>query len=348
MYKKKKFKVPLDKFINYALYHPKRGYYMHKNPFGKDGDFITAPYISIIFSEMICLWLISFWEKFYMGKEINIVELGAGNGELMYQIINSAEKFNVFFNKCNFKIFEKSRKLIELQKKKLKKNKIVWLKNLNELNNKPTIFIGNEFLDALPIKQYIKSDSKWYERYVENVSGSYKFTNIKCDIKKIEKKLNFKISKNQKFLEISFEAVKLLKNLNGIISKKGGCILMIDYAYLNNKMFDTLQAVKKHKKVNVLKEVGSADITHIINIPILKKITKSFNLEFDYNTQRDFLLKLGIMKRAEILAANKKSFLEKANIFYRINRLIGKNQMGELFKVIYFYKKRKKFKLGFE
>ena len=321
---------------------------MHKNPFGKDGDFITAPYISIIFSEMICLWLISFWEKFYKGKEINIVELGAGNGEMTYQIINSAKKFNFFFKKCNFKIFEKSRKLIELQKKKLKKNKIVWLRNLNELNNKPTIFIGNEFLDALPVKQYIKSDTKWYERYVEKISGNYKFTKIKCDIKKIEKKLNFKISKNQKFLEVSFEAVKLLKNLNSIISKKGGCILMIDYAYLNNKMFDTLQAVKKHKKVNVLNEVGSADITHIINIPILKKITKSLNLEFDYNTQRDFLLKLGIMERAEILAANKKNFLEKANIFYRINRLIGKNQMGELFKVIYFYKKQKKFKLGFK
>ena len=112
-------------------------------------------------------------------------------------------------------------------------------------------------------------------------------------------------------------------------------------------MQDTLQAVKKHKKVNPLKDVGNIDISHVINISFLKKIAKKIDLELDFNTQRDFLLKLGILQRAEILATNK-NFLEKANIFYRINRLIDKKQMGELFKVIYLYKKNKKFKLGFK
>ena len=87
MFNKKNCKIPLDKFISNALYHPKKGYYMKKIPFGKDGDFITAPNISKIFSEMIFLWLISFWEKFYKGKKINFVELGAGNGEMIHQII---------------------------------------------------------------------------------------------------------------------------------------------------------------------------------------------------------------------------------------------------------------------
>ena len=85
----------------------------------------------------------------------------------------------------------------------------------------------------------------------------------------------------------------------------------------------------------------------MVSIPFLKQFAKKLNLKVDYNTQRKFLLNLGIMKRAEILAANK-NFLEKANIFYRVNRLIDKKQMGELFKVIYLYKKNKKFNLGFE
>ena len=135
--------------------------------------------------------------------------------------------------------------------------------------------------------------------------------------------------------------------MNRFISKKGGCIFLIDYAYLSHEMFDTLQAVKKHKKVNLFKSVGNTDITHLINIPFLKKISKKINLELAFNTQRKFLLNLGILKRAEIIA-EKKSFLEKANIFYRINRLIDKKQMGELFKVIYIHKRKNKFKLGFK
>ena len=85
----------------------------------------------------------------------------------------------------------------------------------------------------------------------------------------------------------------------------------------------------------------------MINIQFLKQYAKKLNLEVKHNTQRNFLIKLGIINRAEILAA-KKSFLQKANIFYRINRLIDKRQMGELFKVILLYKKNKEFNLGFK
>ena len=112
-------------------------------------------------------------------------------------------------------------------------------------------------------------------------------------------------------------------------------------------MYDTLQAVKKHKKVDVLNNVGSSDISHLINIPLLKKVAKKLNLELDFINQRDFLLNLGILQRAEILAKNK-NFLEKANIYYRINRLIDRKQMGELFKVNLFYKNNNKFNLVFE
>ncbi len=347
MFDKINFKIPLDKFIENALYHPKKGYYSTKNPFGKEGDFITAPNISKVFSEMIFIWIISYWQKFYKNKEINIIELGAGNGEMIKQIIISSKKFNNFHKNCNFKIFEKSEKLIKLQKSRLKKYNIKWLKNFDKLDNKPVIFLGNEFLDALPIKQYIKNNGSWYERYVKKHGKFFKFKNIKCDIKKIEKKLNLNLSNKHKFLEVPFEAIKILKKLDFIITKKRGCLLFIDYAYTKCEMIDTLQAVKKHKKVNLFDDVGNADISHIINIPFLKEIVKKLNLRLKYTTQRNFLLNLGIMKRAELLSSNK-NFLEKANIFYRITRLIDKKQMGELFKVIYIYKKNNKFNLGFK
>ena len=84
---------PLDKFINFCLYDKKNGYYMKKNPFGKKGDFITAPNISILFSEMIAIWILSFWKNIGSPKKFNLVELGAGNGEMMRVLLETFKNF---------------------------------------------------------------------------------------------------------------------------------------------------------------------------------------------------------------------------------------------------------------
>ena len=75
--------LPLDQFINFALYDKDKGFYMKKNPFGKDGDFITAPNITRLFSEIIAIWTITFWKSIGSPKKFNLLELGAGNGEMM-------------------------------------------------------------------------------------------------------------------------------------------------------------------------------------------------------------------------------------------------------------------------
>ena len=89
---KKDHKIPLDKFINYCLYDRKKGYYMNSNPFGETGDFTTAPNISRLFSEMIAIWTISFWESLGSPKKFNLIELGAGNGEMIHTINHAYSK----------------------------------------------------------------------------------------------------------------------------------------------------------------------------------------------------------------------------------------------------------------
>ena len=101
---KKSRKLPLDKFINLSLYNKKSGYYMKKNPFGKEGDFITAPNVSRLYSEMIAIWIIKFWQSLGSPKKFNLIELGAGNGEMMKIIIESFQNFPTFLNSCNFLI----------------------------------------------------------------------------------------------------------------------------------------------------------------------------------------------------------------------------------------------------
>ena len=108
----------------YLFMIKKKGYYMKKNPFGKKVILLTAPNISRLFSEMIAIWILSFWQNLGSPKNFNLIELGAGNGEMMKIFIESFKNFPIFFKSCNFIIHEKSPKLIKIQKKKLKDNKI--------------------------------------------------------------------------------------------------------------------------------------------------------------------------------------------------------------------------------
>tara|TARA_B100000902_G_C27209399_1_gene863485 strand:+ start:148 stop:1194 length:1047 start_codon:yes stop_codon:yes gene_type:complete len=340
--------LPLDKFINLSLYKKGSGYYMKKNPFGEKGDFITAPNISRLFSEILAIWILSFWQNLGSPKKFNLIELGAGNGEMMKIMIESLKNFPIFFKSCNFIIHEKSSSLIKIQKKKLIKNKIKWVSKISNIKKIPSIFIANEFLDAIAIKQFIKKKGFWFERFVnlENKKKAF-FIERKINIKNIEKKIKFTISKNQNFIEYSREGLDYLRYISNIVKENSGGLLLIDYGYTDKKMRNTLQAVSNHKFANILENIGNSDITHKISFNLLNRIIKKLGgLESYLTTQRNFLIKMGIRQRAEIISKNK-NFLKKADIYYRMNRLIDEKQMGNLFKVMLIKNKNNDFKLGF-
>ena len=348
MKNKKNVVVTLDKFIEESLYNKKYGYYMKKNPFGAQGDFITAPNISLLFSEMIAIWVISFWEKLDCPKKFNLIELGAGNGEMMRVLVDTFGKFPQFKKSCKINILERSELLKRVQKTNIKNAKIKWLNNLNELNNFPCIFIANEFFDALPIKQFLKKEKKWYERHVNFANDKkLEYFDIPFDIKKFEKEIKFKISYKQTFIEYSPLAIKYLKTIISKIKLNNGGVLIIDYAYLEKEMKNTLQAVTKHKYCDVLKNFRNSDITYNLSFNLINMIIKKLGPCSSLSTtQKEFLKNLGILDRAEMLSKNI-SFSKKADIYYRIKRLIDENQMGNLFKVMLITNHKNKFNLGF-
>ncbi len=346
---KKNYNLSLDKFIELSLYNKKFGYYMKKNSFGKEGDFITAPNISRLFSEMIAIWIISFWQNLGSPKKFNLIELGAGNGEMMKVFIESFKNFPLFLNSCNFIIHEKSPSLIKIQKKKLINSKITWVSKINKIKKAPSIFIANEFFDAFAIRQFKKKKNIWYEKFV-NLKNFNKasFFEKRVDIKKFEKNIKFKISHNQNFVECSELGLTYLKNISKIIKENTGCLLLIDYGYTEKKMKNTLQGVSNHKFANILDNIGNVDITHNINFNLFKRFIKELGgLKTDLTTQKEFLLKMGIKQRAEIISKNQ-NFSKKADLFYRINRLIDEKQMGNLFKFMLIKNKKIKYKLGFQ
>jgi len=112
---KEKKSIPLDQFINISLYDKKLGYYMKKNPFGKRGDFITAPLISNLFAEMIAIWCVAFWENLGKPKKILLVELGPGDGSLCVDLLKTFKKFKSFYNSLEINLLEISNKLKKIQ-----------------------------------------------------------------------------------------------------------------------------------------------------------------------------------------------------------------------------------------
>tara|TARA_Y100001958_G_scaffold149405_1_gene132026 strand:- start:2062 stop:3123 length:1062 start_codon:yes stop_codon:yes gene_type:complete len=337
-FKKAKY-LPVDNFFNNVLYDKNFGYYNLKQPIGKKGDFITAPKISYLFSEMIALWIISTWELFGKPKHINIIELGPGDGSLSKVLVQVFEKFPQFNNAKKIFLYEKSNILKKFQKKKLNNSKIRWINNFSDIKKGPVIFFGNEFLDAIPIKQFKREGKLLYEK-----NFIIKSTNKIDEIFKIASKEDtkiinsFKTLKKLKFIEFpKMGFIELKKILKKILNSKG-CILLIDYGYMSSNNQNTLQSVMKHKKNNLFSNLGKADVTSHINFSLLEEFFLKNNLKVKkVISQKEFLERMGIIQRAEIIS-KKIKFIEQSNLFFRLKRLLSPKLMGNLFKVILAFK----------
>ena len=328
-----------DKFFRNVLYDKKFGYYASKMPFGENGDFITSPKISSIFSEIIAIWIVSSWETFGKPKNFNIVELGPGDGSLANILLKSFKKFPEFNSVKSMFLLEKSIFLKKVQRKKILNKDFKWIKNLNEIKKGPVVFFGNEFFDAIPIKQFKKIKNNIFEKYFKlekNKNIKEIFTIASTQSVKIIK--SYKSLKNLKFIEFPQLGLQELKKINKKISKLGGCILLIDYGYLKPNDQNTLQSVMKHKKNRLLDNLGKADITSHVNFALLSEFFKKDGLKVKkVISQKQFLERMGILERAQIMS-NKMKFREQSDVYLRLKRLLGSNYMGDLFKVIMAYK----------
>ena len=346
-FKKKKL-LPVDKFFHNVLYDKKFGYYSSKLPFGNRGDFITAPIISKLFSEIISVWIISTWEVFGKPDKINIIELGPGDGSLIKVLLSTSKKFPKFYSAQSIYLYEKSDYLKNIQKKNIKNKKIKWIKDFNKINNGPVIFFGNEFLDAIPTKQFKFNKKNLMEKYYmmrKNSEIIETYKQAKFDDLKIIK--SFETLKKLKFIEFPKYGLNELKKIIRTITKFNGCLLMIDYGYLKSNNQSTLQSVFKNKKNNILNNLGKADITSHVNFSLLKEFFLKHNLDVKkVISQREFLSKMGIIERASIIAKRMK-FRDQTNLFLRLKRLISPKLMGDLFKVILVSKNKKKNYFGF-
>ena len=327
-----KKKIPLDQYIDLCLYKNKHSYYEKNKIFGPRGDFVTSPYVSSIFGEVISVHILNYFLSRGITK-CNLLEIGAGEGVMAKDIIKTLHKFKNI--KFRYFILEKSKNLIKLQKKNLNKFNVKWVDNLKNFNKNNLFILSNELLDSFPVKHLKKMHNKWYEKYIF-LDGRKKIKSKYLRINKIPNNvLNF-CNKNVNFIEYSPEIFNFLKNISRLIKKyKDNCFMTIDYGYSDDYFKDTLQALKKHKKVSIYDDPGNSDITYLVNFKLLNEIFKRNSLPNILNmTQSKFLINNGILLRLENAKKNLTNQKNRTKLEMAVNRLIDPKQMGTLFKVL--------------
>ena len=340
--------MSLDLYLEKVLYDKNIGYYQRKNPFGLKGDYVTAPNISNLFCEMITIWLISFWKNLKKPKKLNFIELGPGNGDFCLTLLKTLKNFPEAYSAINIMLYEKSERLKKIQQKRIVSKKVSWIKNLKKIRKNPVIFFGNEFLDALPIKQFKKMNGHIYERYVALKKNKIDFVFKKAVKKQVNKLEDYKLLDKNGIIEYPEHGFKELEIICRKIKKLNGGALFIDYGYNSGKNINTLQSVIKHRYNNINKNIGDADITTLVNFGLYREYF-NYNglLVEDIISQSKFLQKMGIIERVKIVS-NKMTYEDRLNLYMRLKRLIDPKMMGKNFKVIFAKNKKCKFSLAFK
>ncbi len=326
---------PLDvgQFMSIALCHPQYGYYMKQDPLGARGDFTTAPEISQIFGEIIGAWVADIWVQMGRPAPFGLVECGPGRGTLMADILRACEKIEGFRSACLVHLLEISPALKKEQAKTLEGLTPIWHQTLASLpQDYPLIVIGNEFLDALPFRQLLKTQKGWGERVIdENFEFGVRPAGSEL-LQYVPESLNN--SAPDSIFEVSPARIIFMENLCALLKQTGGAGLFIDYGHDMPGLGDTFQALHKHEYVSVFEKIGDSDLTSHVDFSALHKAVFNCGAHVEgIVTQGAFLGALGIDKRAEYLV-NKASAAQAGDIKTALHRLTSPDEMGRLFKVM--------------
>ena len=296
-------------FMQLALTDPKHGYYTTREPFGRGGDFTTAPEISQLFGEMIGLWIADFWMRSGAPK-FRLIECGPGRGTLMQDILRATRNVPQFHSKLEVVMVEISPRLKTLQQQALAEYPFVtWQADLTAIPaDRLTLVLGNEFLDALPIRQMIGD---------------------------VERRIG--LTPDGELCFIGKGAVReeclALEPLMQQIARLGAC-LFIDYGYADMAPPEgSLQAVKNHRYHPLFENIGEADMTALVDFSALAAQSKKAGLNVHpLLTQGLFLERMQIRARQKKLA-EKATPQQKLELEQAVERLLSPTQMGTLFKV---------------
>lgn len=324
--------LSVEDYMRLCLFDPEHGYYRTQSPVGAAGDFITAPEVSQMFGELVGLWAAASWSMLGRPSPVRLVELGPGRGTLMSDALRAAAKVVPDFRTAvDIHLVEVNPVLRRQQADALSAAAPRWHDDIASVPAGPAIIIANEFFDALPVRQIVRTASGWRERVVDAVDGRFVFgaggqaeppAAASADVP------------DGTILEWSPDRDAYARRVALRIAEQSGAALIIDYGPFGAIGGDTLQAVRGQKKVDPLAEPGLADLTAHVDFSALAAVARAAGIEaFGPLPQGTWLRRLGIAARAATLL-RAASAHQARDIEAAMRRLIEPNEMGTLFKVL--------------
>ncbi len=312
-------------FMAMCLHDREHGYYATRPGLGR--DFTTAPEISQVFGELLGGWAVHEWQAMGSPAKFDLIELGPGRGAMMADMLRTARMAPDFLSAMQLRLVEASPALRAVQLEALGAHNPTHHAGLEEIPPGPAIIIANEFLDCLPVRQFVVDGDKWRERQVgfgEN------------------EELAFGLGPTlEPMMEIgAADAVELAAGLEAVIEvvagrlkANGGRALFIDYGPGDAHPTDTLRAFKAGAQVDPLAEPGACDMTADVDFLTLRATAEAAGVvAFGPVPQGGFLMSLGAAQRAEQLARANPATADQ--IIAAVEKLVAPDDMGERFKVM--------------
>ena len=329
--------LTIAEFMAEALQHPRLGYYATHDPLGAAGDFVTAPEVSQVFGELIGLWCADVWVRMGRPDPVLLVELGPGRGTLMVDALRALVVAPDFRRAIRLHLVETSPALRAAQAKVLASAEPVWHESLDQVPSGPLLLVANEFLDALPIRQFERRGGTWRERRVGLAPDEATLAfvlDLAASPSTALIPTRFADAADGSVLEIRPAATDLAADVAKRLTADGGAALFIDYGHAVSACGDTLQAVRGHRYHPVLEAPGSADLTAHVDFEAFADPARAAGARVcGPVVQGDFLRALGIEVRARQLLANA-ARETRTTIESGIRRLIDGGEMGTLFKAL--------------
>ena len=333
--------ISVATFMGLCLGHPVHGYYTTRDPFGRAGDFITAPEISQMFGELIGLWAAAVWQAMGAPTRVALVELGPGRGTLMADALRAARVVPAFAAALDVHLVETSPVLQRRQQQSLAAVgvPIAWHREFASVPGGRAIVVANEFFDALPVHQAVKTASGWHERMVGiGPDGRLAFALHPEPIPGFAAGVPEAIANAPPGAVYEWRSGDIAADIARRVAHDGGTALIVDYGHVESAVGETLQAVGRHGFADALAAPGEVDLTAHVDFAALARTAQAAGARVHGPvSQGDFLRRIGIEPRAAALRA-KATAAQAADIDAALVRLTGdgRDAMGALFKAVAF------------
>ncbi len=326
--------LTIAQYMQAALQDPEHGYYRTGKPLGAEGDFVTSPEISQIFGELLGLWAAASWQQMGSPDPVNLIELGPGRGLLMADALRAVRGAPDFAAALSVHLVESHPGLRAEQKQRLTgRAELIWHDDFAAVPSGPFILIANEFVDALPIRQFICRAAAWHERLVDTDGDGLCF--VEAAAPYAEALLgSIDGVEDGEIVEISPERSALIRSIVDKNTEDPFSALIIDYGYTVSRAGETLQALHQGRPAPPLSMPGAADLTAHVDFAALMEAAQHRAQIGGPDEQGGFLAGLGLEERTRQLIDAAGNEADRERIAAASLRLVDPAAMGKLFKVL--------------